>query len=54
MKKKVYKAPQAELIVLMPFHMLATSIGVGTDKVDAGQSFANEKRGTWGNLWSDR
>jgi hypothetical protein len=33
--------------------MLAASIGVSDDEVDAGEAWSNDRRGSWGNLWDD-
>ena len=53
MEKQVYVAPQMELVVLTPLHMLSASIAFGTDEADAAESLANGRRGTWGNRWAD-
>ena len=36
--------------------MMAASkpgIGVGDGDADAGEAWSNDRRGSWGNLWSD-
>ena len=56
MKKKVYIAPQMEVIEIDTVQMLAASkpeIGVGDGEVDADGAWSNRHRGTWGNLWAD-
>ena len=54
MEKKIYIAPQMELVVLTPLHMLSASVRIGSDKVDAGQSFTNDRDNRqWGNIWAD-
>jgi hypothetical protein len=51
MEKKSYNAPEAKLIKIDTLTMLAASIEIGKGEADAGQSFSNEHRGSWGNIW---
>ena len=54
MEKKSYNAPEAELIKIETSTMLAASVGIGKGEADAGQSFSNEHRGSWGNVWEKK
>lgn len=51
MEKKLYTAPETELIKMEALAMVVASIGIGEGEADAGGSFTIEHRGTWGNLW---
>lgn len=51
MEKKTYIAPGTEIINVEASTIVAASIGIGEGEADAGQSFSNERRGQWGNLW---
>lgn len=53
MKKKLYIAPDMEIVKIEPSAVVAASISIGEGEADAGQSFANEHRGSWGNLWNN-
>ena len=53
MEKKAYIAPQIEVIEIDTVQMLASSIKVSEDEVDAGEAWSNDRRGSWGNLWDD-
>ena len=53
MKKKQYIAPEVELVELEMVEILAASIRIGEGGKDAGESFSNDRRGGWGNLWGD-
>ena len=50
--KKTYISPLAVEVSVEAAHMLAASVGKGTETVDPGQSWSNERRGEWGNLWN--
>lgn len=54
MEKKSYNAPKTVLIKVDTLTMLAASIGIGKGEADAGQSFSNEHRGSWGNIWEKK
>ena len=41
--KKMYSAPQCEVIKLVAESMLASSIGVSKDEVDAGGALSNDR-----------
>jgi hypothetical protein len=49
--KKTYVSPLMVEVNVEAEQMLAASIGMGNETVDPGQSWSNEHRGTWGNLW---
>ena len=54
MTKKVYIAPRMEVVEMELTSMFASSkpeIGVGGGEADAGDSWSNDRRGSWGNLW---
>ena len=51
MNKRLYISPDVEIIKIEPSAVVAASISIGEGEADAGQSFANEHRGSWGNLW---
>ena len=54
MKKEVYKAPQIKQIALLTTQMISASVGIGSDKVNADQSFSNERgERNWEDLWGD-
>lgn len=51
--KEHYTPPLCEVITLETIGMLAMSGEVSdtNDNYEFGERFANERRGTWGNLW---
>ena len=54
MKKKQYIKPQMEVLELTTVSMLATSgPTISDEKVEGGIWEANDRRGSWGNLWRD-
>ena len=53
MKKKQYIVPEVEFVELEMVEILAASIRIGEGEKDAGESFSNDRRGGWGNLWGD-
>lgn len=53
MKKKQYIAPEVELVELEMVEILAASIRIGEGEKNAEESFSNDRRGGWGNLWGD-
>ena len=56
MEKKQYIAPTMEIAEIEMVSMMAASkpgIGVGDGDADAGEAWSNDRRGSWGNLWSD-
>lgn len=50
MDRKVYIKPSVQIEDIVVEAMLAASITVGED-VDVMETDANERRGSWGNLW---
>ena len=51
MEKKTYIAPGVEVINIETTTMVAASIGIGNGEAKAEQSFSNERKRQWGNLW---
>lgn len=51
--KKVYNAPAVQVIDIKTESMLAASIKYGDTHVDAGTSWSNDRRGDWGDIWSE-
>ena len=54
MEKKKYITPVMEIAELEVVEMLATSnkdFNVSDDTTDSDANMANDRRGTWGNLW---
>ncbi len=49
--KKNYTAPLMTEVNVEAENMLAASINYGEGKVEVGQAWSNENRGSWGNLW---
>ncbi len=49
MNKRLYIAPDVEIIKIGPYVAVAASISIGEGEASAEQSFANENRGAWGN-----
>ena len=49
--KKTYVSPLATEVNVEAEQMLAASIGTSEETVDPGQSWSNNRRGEWGNLW---
>ena len=57
MKKKVYMAPECEVIEMELVNMVAASTpGVGGDmeENESSDMNSNRHRGEWGNLWEKR
>ena len=52
MNKRLYIAPDVEIIKIGHSEAVAASISIGEGEASAEQSFANENRGAWGNLWN--
>ena len=56
MKKKEYIKPQIEVVEMQVSQVLTASandIPVGGDGQGGGDALSNDRRGSWGNLWSD-
>ena len=56
MKKKDYIKPQIEVVEMQVSQVLTASandIPVGGDGQGGGDALSNDRRGSWGNLWSD-
>lgn len=53
MEKKQYIAPTMEIAEIEMVSMIAASVGVSDDTTDEGAWMSNDRRGSWGNLWSD-
>lgn len=54
MEKKTYIQPEIEVAQFDAVEMIAMSIPKVDDKpADDSDGLANDRRGTWGNLWSD-
>lgn len=53
MEKIKYIAPEVQVLEMDVIDMLAASISLGEEGKDAGDSFSNRHRGTWGDLWGD-
>lgn len=51
MEKKNYIAPKTKIVKMETAAMLAASIRIGEGEAAAEESFSNERRGGWGNLW---
>lgn len=54
MEKKKYITPVMEIAELEVVNMLATSnkdFNVSDETTDSDANMANDRRGTWGNLW---
>ena len=54
MEKNVYIAPKMEIVEMEVVTVLAASVLFGDGDADAGQSFTNDRRGAWGNLWNNK
>ena len=55
MEKKEYIKPSAEVIEIDTVQMLAASaenIPVGGNGQGGGEALSNDRRGSWGNLWT--
>ena len=53
MEKKQYIAPTMGIAEIEMVSMMAASIGVGEGEAGADGAWSNDRRGSWGNLWSD-
>lgn len=53
MIKKIYIAPQLEVLNIEPSSLIAASIKIGDGGADAGQSFTKKHQGTDGNMWNE-
>lgn len=51
MEKKNYIAPEMEIVKMETAAVLAASVKIGEGEAAAEQSFSNERRGGWGDLW---
>ena len=55
--KKIYQKPQSQVVELETLSMLAASIRVAEDEVDANDSYSNKRQptsGPWsGKLWDE-
>lgn len=57
--KKPYIAPIIQVLICQPIQMIASSmaIGISTSTVNTeeeGTQLSNSRRGTWGDLWSEK
>ena len=53
MEKKQYIAPTMEIAEIEMVSMIAASVGVSDETTDNDAWMSNDRRGSWGNLWSD-
>ncbi len=53
MEKKQYIAPTMEIAEIEMVSMIAASVGVSDETTDDDAWMSNDRRGSWGNLWSD-
>lgn len=54
MEKKQYIAPAMEIAEIEMVSMMAASKpNIGFEDGEGGEILSNDRRGSWGNLWSD-
>ncbi len=52
MNKKTYITPEMEIMNIETVEMMAASINTSDTTVAADEAWGNERRGSWGDLWS--
>ena len=53
MDKKIYIAPEMEEMNVEAMEMIATSLAMYEDELEAENQLGNRRRGTWGNFWAE-
>ncbi len=51
--KKSYIAPASEIVKIDAIQMIALSAGKGEGTVNPGDSWSNDRRGDWGDIWAE-
>ncbi len=53
MNKKTYITPEMEIMNVETVEMIATSLAMYEEELDAENQLGNRRRGTWGNFWAE-